>query len=233
MSQSIISRTIGAQTDLRAKLTNGQLIRNLSVLDNWNHIRLGLQLSFDGVAAQAGTPILAFGMNSGNALGYADAGANFLGIRPNVAITSWLWNAGAPAYFNTQSTWKLTKSLSGVVTDAAHGGGAGFYFSSAVDTIRSALLVDITKGAPNYTINSAGPQSTGAAQTDVTDALFLTMMEATNLSDVSTIVTGYAANVAGTIAFDEVAGLLDSICIYWDKTATPCEISSIRYRKIS
>lgn len=231
MSQIIISRTISSATDKRLALANGQIMRKFNFLNTWNVLRIGIQFGFNGAASIAGTPQLVFGLNSGTVNGYADVTTqHFLGIRTLAA--SMTYNAGPPAYYSTSTAFKLTKRIGTTTTD---GGAFGSpYFSAAMTTARSALVLQITRGSPNFTVEPVFPNNAPGAQADINDSAFLNMMEALTMTDAAAIQSGYAVSTPQTIAIDTgTNGDFDSILVYWDRSAAPLEISSIRHRKIS
>lgn len=231
MGQEIITRTISSVTDKKLSLSNGKALRPFEYTNTWSVVRVGILFSLNGSANILGTPQLTLGVCAGE-LGWPDATDNFVGMRSSIAISSWAYNAGAPAYYNI-GTPTVAKKVGAVITSGG-GIGIGAYASSAPSSIRSAIIVEISKGTPDFTVIVAVPASSAAAQTDVTPALFTDMMNALALSDVGSIVTGYNASSGITIAVDEgTDGDLDHMAIYWDKNSAKLELSDTKHRKVS
>jgi hypothetical protein len=233
MSQTIISRTISAATDKRAKITNGNIFRKLAMGNNWTKIRIGLQMSFDGSATVSGTPRFAVGLQSGIINSYGAGPDNFLGVRFNSSMSTLDWTSDTVNYYRTSVAPVVTKKIGGTDTDGSNL-GSNVYFSSAPATARTGFLIEITKGSPNYTVSAAFASSAAAGKADLTDADFANLLEMTNMSDASTVVSsGYNASSGISLAFDQVAGVLDTFVVYWSKTVPPLEISAVGIRKVS
>lgn len=228
MSQSII--TVGG--DKRLSLSNGQGVRRPVYLDNWTTIRIGLRLCFPSAGGLTGTPRLWLGMCHGTVNGVADGTTdNFIGMVTN--IPTWSRSAGPPAYFPDV----FLRAMKRVGTTNTYQGGGDMssvpHFS-ADDSIRNALILEITKGSPNYTLFAGFPSAAGGVQHDVTDTEFLNIMELNDLGDIGTVVSNYAKSSSNsTIATSEGAGVFDTINIFWDKTAASCEISDVFHRKVA
>lgn len=235
MSQEIISRTIGSVVDKRALIKNGQLKRLFSYLNDWTKIRIGIHFSFDGSLAAniTGTPQFVFGLISDTDNGWGNVTTDhFLGWRTNVA--TWTYNAGAGnPYFSLASAAILTKKIGTTITS-----GSSFSpspsFTANNTLIRNALFLEITKGSPNFTVQSSHPGSAAAAQQDITDDVFENMMNAVDISACSSTPTvAYSSSTAWTIAIDEATnGYFNGLNIFWDKTVG-FEVSTVRHRKIS
>jgi hypothetical protein len=235
MSQTIVSRVIGSVTDKRASLSNGQLVRYFGFLDNWNVIRIGMQFSFNNTVDIIGTPRLAFGIVNGvdvDAGFGAAATRHFLGVASSPSATTWTFNAGPPAYNSHANSWRSVKKIG--ATETLITNANAIKASAAPTSARSVMMIQFVKGAPNYTIDFVTPNTVAAVQTDITDSLFQQMMEALNMSDANSIVSGYAASGAQAVAIDTATnGVFDALNIYWDKTAANVEVSQVRFRKIS
>ncbi len=237
MSQNIVSRTISAATDKRAALASGQLMRKIEMLDNWSVMRLGLQISYDASANATGTPLLFMGLCHDVVVGtgYADGSGTVhcLGARMGTS-SSWTYHAGPPKYYDG-GVPGIVKKIAGTVTTSSFGTGFGCFLSADPVTARTALILQITKGSPNFTLDIVAPQSSGAAaQIDCTDALFTSLMEMGAMSNANSIISGYANWTAGTIAVDQTTnGVLDSVCLHWDKSVPILEISQVAVRKVS
>lgn len=240
MSQAIVNRTISAQSDNRLSLTNGQAMRNLSFLTTWNVVRLGIQFGWNGAASLSGTPQLVMGLNagildgSGNPVGYADpATSNFFGMR--TLVPTMTYNAGPPAYYsNATVAPKPCTRVGSTLTDGTAFGSTGPWGSAALTTARSALIIQVTKGSPNFTIEAVFATNATGAQADINDTKFLDMMESLTMADAASIQSGYNAMAGVSMAVNEAAnGYLNTMLIYWNRTSVPLEVSAVRHRRIS
>lgn len=231
MAQSILSRTISAANDNRLVLRSGQATRKFDFGNNWTKIRIGLLLSFDAAASILGTPRFFFG-----ACNYAGGGwgsattANSIGLWSTV--TSWplaltpavLGGVGGAAIMLNGA-----KRIGSTVTTTGNG---LTNVSAAPASVRSAWFLEITKGSP-FNLLAAGPSNQAAAQTNVTDAQFYDSIFAALMGDINTIIPGYHNMGIGTLTIDEgTNGILDALNIYWDRSV-PCELSHVRFRKVS
>lgn len=236
MSQSILKRTISAVDDKRLVLANGEALRNLAYLNNWTTVRIGLQISCELSAAISGTPQLAFGLSAGASHGFGDpVTTHFVGARPTA--TSATFGGTAPHY--TQLTaWKPCKKVSGTITDgAAFTGVTTATIPKASDLVRQIVIVQVTKGSPNFTVQIVALTNATPIATDMTDTLFVNAMQAADMAGAAAALDGsgyYAASSVVSVAVDEATnGNLDSVDVFWDRTSTPMEISSIRHRKVA
>lgn len=238
MSQTIAT----VSSDKRLILSNGQAARAPVYGSSWTKIRIGLRLSFPAVATLAGTPTLVVGMCNGPAgptdLAFGNTTTtNFVGVRTNAASWTFGGSAGTTGYFGSPISFECCKKLVSTITGQGStlgGGGAGLYLS-ATDIVRSVYLVQIEKGSPNYTFRIVGPNTLGAAQTDVTDAQFKSFMELdAALTSPNLIVANYVTLQSNnTLAASEVAGVLDHLNIYWDKTSVALNISDVAHRLVA
>lgn len=217
--------------DKRIQLANSEMLRRPIILNNWTIIRIGLRFCFPSAATILGTPNLTVGMGSGLTNGIGDATTtNFIGA--TTFATSWTITAGPPAY-GTCNLVKTRKKVATTVTDGVSGTVVPlFSFGQAV---LNAYIIEVTKGSPNYTVNIIAPTTATAAQTNVTQAQMVQIMEAAvgaAQTTASGLIAGYNQGSAA-VAMTEVAGNLDCIQVYWDRTSVNCEISDVFYRKVS
>lgn len=224
--------------DKRIQLTNGQLIRRPVYLDNWTTMRIGIHFTWPSAATIVGTPRLYVGVCNGLTNGIGDAvTTNFCGIATNSAsITRAV--SGSQAYANIGAMRVLKKVAStttfhatGDMTGTAHGQ------MDATGAWLGVMLVEITKGSPNYTFTlGIATSNSGVIGVNITPAH---MDQYINLPIGMTGI-GAVANpniVAVTannsLAVSEAAGVFNAINVYWDKTAAPCEISGIYHKKLA
>lgn len=228
MSNSIVTRTIGT-ADKRLSLGNGQGARLLEYLTTWSKVRIGLRLSFNGAANITGTPQLFVGMCSDTANAYADVSTdNSVGI--SVVTSTWTY-AGSPAYYG--AIQGVARSRVGTTTTDSSTFGSSVYLPADVATNRSALIVEITKGSP-FTVSAVHPSTTGGAQTDISDAQIVSMMEASTMTGAAAIVSGYGAQTPLNMTIDEAGdGYLNALNIFWDRSTVPLELSDVLHRRVS
>lgn len=236
MSATIILRATPVSEN-RAELTAAQISRTLEMGVNWNVMRIGLQLCFNATVTATGTPLIFFGLSSGvvAGTGFNDGSGTVHAVGGRVAnSSSWGYNAGPPAWLDGSSP-QLVKKIGATQTTALFNTSPGIFFGAQPLTARSGIVLQITKGSPNFTMDLAGPKNSGAAaQIDCTEAKLTSLMEMGAMSDASSIISGYGAWGAGTLAVNEASnGYLDSICLVWDKSVPPCEISAVMVRKVS
>jgi hypothetical protein len=209
-------------------------------LNNWTTIRIGLRLCIPSAANIVGTPRLWVGVGSGlaNAIGDATT-TNWVGAYTDTATWTRATVAGPPVVAHSGTLIiRSVKKVGTTVTQNAAGFGSNVLFSLQ-DTFLSLLMVEITKGSPNYSINVGMPSATtafnGVALPGITEAQMDQYMQLpigfTGMTAVTN--TSYNSPGAQTLAMSEVAGNLDCVQIYWDKSAANCEIESVYHRKLA
>lgn len=234
MSATIVTVT----GDKRIQLLNSQLLRRPVYLNNWTTIRIGVHFTWPSAATIVGTPRLYVGVCNGLTNGIGDAvTTNFCGISTNAAsITRAV--SGAQAYANVGAL-RVLKKVASTTTYHATGDilGTGHASMDATGAWLAVMLVEITKGSPNYTFTlGMASSNSGVIGVNITpahmDQYINLPVGMTGIGSVANpnIVASVANN---TLAMSEVAGVLDTINIYWDKTAAPCEISGIYHKKVA
>lgn len=216
--------------DKRVQLLNSQMLRRPVILNNWTVLRIGMRVTFPSTGNIVGTPGFHLGIGSGTTAGIGDASTtNFIGLATIGA--TWTRNAGPPAW-STGITVKIRKKVAAVVTDSA--GGTVTWTPSMDQATLGILIVEITKGSPNYSVLVAGAASQASAQTAATQAQLIQMLElaAGGMSNVSSVIAGYTVG-SQSLAMSEVAGNLDCIQYYWDRSSVAAEVTEVFYRKVS
>lgn len=199
-------------------------------------MRIGIHYYIPSTATITGTPRLWMGIGSGLTNGIGDATTtNWIGIYTDTAsMTRTL--SGAQAYTGG-NTIRLVKRVAAVTTPHATGGMTTNSFFSMDEGFRAVMLLDITKGSPNYTFTLGHTASnSGIIGIDNTVAQMETYMGLPlGMAGIGTVNNpNYAASVTNNaLAMSEVAGNLDCIQVYWDKTAAPLEIEGIYHRKLA
>lgn len=227
MSAELI--TYGA--DRRCVLGAAEAIRSPIYTNTWTKIRIGLQLSFDAVAASiSGNPLIAFGVCNGSSnVLITPTSDHVIGFRSMSNLTH---NAGPPAYFTGASTPDFFKRVGSTVTTVSN---AGTMFYSNATSIRSGLFLEITKGSPNYSFAWGSPNTAGATQSDLTDTEFLAMMQLAtfNTAGISGIKANYTVYSTSVLAVNEgTDGALDHIFVYWERTSHKFTFN-LRHRMVS
>lgn len=225
---NIGSRDFNLVGDQYLSLANEEYVRTLAIGTNWTKLRLGLLAAVtpDGTSNLNGVQLV-WGLCSGktNPFG-ASSTTNFLGMKYGITSGGDLWsyvaNAGNP-YFATERLF--LKKVGGTITTASPAAGEVHRVATNTGALprRSVQFLDITKGSPNFTVTQWGI-TLGSMSKDFTPAHLLD-----GLGQAGTItVNGESMNtMPATIAFSEVAGALDSVDIFWNKSAFPIEIHAV------
>lgn len=225
MAATIVSRTISSIVDQKIVLDgsagNTQIGRTLSIGTSWNRIRIGCRIVCDPNGNTGDfTPAIAFGMCSGTTNMFNSASTtNFLGLvfRAGIAWTLssqiWFQSGGAPGNVSKRvGTTTTTLSL-----------GLNSWYCAGDVSWRSYILVDITKGSPNFTVG-LGTYQTGSVN-DTSLSSFYDRMQG-NPDPPSP----YSS---AAVAFDEIAGSLDTVNFYWGTTNRKMEVSEILVYRIA
>lgn len=228
------------EDDIHAIFDRGEMIRKFSFADDWLTLRIGLLMGINSAQTITG-PVFAFGVNSGVLKGYGeDDCIHFVGVHSTTA--SWNYNdpsvpglGGPPEYYSTGGQLFPMKKVGTVKTNGSGFGSVAYISARGRYYPMNALILQIVKGSPNYTLTFAHPGSASSAQSHITDGQFVAMIEAANMSDIATIESGYVVSSPINLAVDEATnGILDSICICWNSTnLNHLELSSIRARKVA
>jgi hypothetical protein len=220
----LISRTIGGIVDQKFSLHNDFIARTMSIGTSWTRLRLGMRmaLTLNGLATTF-TPKFYFGLCSGTSSVVGDqTPTNFFGFAFRQGVT---WNPSGNSVAQLGgSIIAPTKVVNGVETV---GTSAGSFFASTVLTVRNIIVLEVTKGSPNYTFGFLHPNSQAGAETDTL------LTDLTNTITATTMSIGNYANESVAMAFDEVAGGLDSANIYWNLDSRYIEVSELLWVKMA
>ena len=231
--------TNGSTGSKRVQLSNGQMCRRMQYLNNWTTLRIGLRLCFPSAANITGTPRLWVGVGSGTANAIGDATTtNWFGAYFDTATLA-RGTLVTPAIAYSQGNWLRPVKRVGTTTTAGGSLITSGLTMSLSDTFLSILMVEITKGSPNYTINAGFPSTNsafnGEALPGVTEAKMDQYMSLpigfTGIGAVGN--PNYVVGTSQAMAMSEAAGNLDCVQIYWDKTAVLCEVESVYHRKLA
>jgi hypothetical protein len=151
---------------------------------------------------------------------------NLVGARTLGA--SWTRNAGPPVYYSIASPcWEIIKKVTTTVTQLSQ--ISAVRIMTGASAYRQLLILEITKGSPNYSFKFFHPAS--GPPVDVTDALFLQVMESASLDSPPTMPSAYTAT-ASSGAMSEAAGALNNIFVYWERTSYNF-CFNVRHRMVS
>lgn len=218
---------VDSSGDKRIELTNAALARAFDI-GEWTTLRLGLRFVNNGTGdLGAVTPRFIVGLQSGESDLVLDGSTNFLGTRTTDA--SWSYNSsGWDAYRITTSYSKCVSTSWTTLTTVSSSYPAPYYYSSngEIGTGCCMMIIEFSKGSPNWTLLGLFPYgSTGYA---VSRAELLVHMTELSL----TAPTGHVIGTSRSVAFDEVAGVLDHVAIGWDRPEFGFQISDIAISKI-
>lgn len=236
MSQQLITYS----GDRRLVLSNGEAIRKPIWYASWSRIRIGLLFAIDRNSSTSnvtGTPILSFGLCSGTSnVWIAGSSDHIVGVK-NINGT-WTYQAGPPKRYESGSNnaYQGFKRVGTTVTNASASFNNNLCaWPEAGTPARNAMILEITKGSPNFSMKFWTNNATGA-QSDVSDAAFEEAMivdDMANVGTVSGIGGGTVDSTARTLAVDEGAdGALDNIFVYWERV-TQFFTFNIRHRKMA
>jgi len=224
MPIDLISRTIGGIVDQKFVLHNDLIARQMSIGTSWTQLRLGMRALVNLNGLDSFIPRFYIGFSSGiTAVAGDQTPTNFFGFSFKQGIT---WNASTPGQLAQLggSCITPTKIVNGTETI---GTAQGSFFFSSDTTVRNILILEVTKGSPDYTFKFFHPNSSTGATTDT----LLTDLT----SDIITstpIRLGYTFD-STTLTFDEVAGGLNSANIYWNLDSRYLEVSELIYVKMA
>jgi len=207
---------------------------------NWQQLRIAVRVALDDTGANiTGTPLFYIGVLSSPSANVANGPlsattSHFVGLRSSAA--TWTRVATPIVYYQVSSPFQAIKRVNTTNTTAAITGT--FNIPSVGSNCRWPILVQITKGNPNYTIQVSYPNGTVTAL-DITKIGFDGYLDGTGTTQMEAYIEGiqgFNANrmitsSAVTVAVDEgTNGGLNAICLAWDKTAV-MRISDVRFRK--
>lgn len=213
-------------SDRRCVLAGGEAIRQPVYAATWTKIRIGLRGSFINAPGDIiGTPILAFGVCSGE-LGYgAPTPGHVVGVRTQ--LSSFVRTPGPPPVHliwssANQQLFKKVGATTTSLNSLTIAGGVGFGYYSSDTNVRSGLFIHLTKqSGTTIGCKIGSPNSVAAAQSDLTDSEFSQIMELGDLSSISSVKASYAAStseITGAVN-SGTDGPLDHIFAYWERSS--------------
>lgn len=225
---NIGSRTFNLVDDQYLSLANEEWVRTLAIGSNWTKLRIGLLMTVtpDDVNNLNGVQLV-FGLCSGKTNPYGAASTtNFLGAKLGGTTGGDLWtykaNSGNP-YFGTERIF--IKKTAATVTGLSSAAGEVHRVTANTGTLqrRGVQFLDIAKGTPNFTVTQWAI-TLGSMAKDFTPAQLLDGLEQSgNIS-----INGETMNpMPLAIPFDETAGALDTVDVFWNKSAFPIEVHAV------
>ncbi|MBI1178319.1 hypothetical protein GC207_12860 [bacterium] len=225
---NIGSRTFNLVDDQYLSLANEEWVRTLAIGSNWTKLRLGVLLSVtpDDVNNLNGVQLV-FGLCAGKTNPYGAASTtNFLGMKFGGTTGGDLWtykaNSGNP-YFGTERIF--IKKTAATVIGLSSAAGEVHRVNTNNGTLqrRGVQFLDIAKGTPNFTVTQWAI-TLGSMAKDFSAAHLLDGLEQSG----SISVNGETMNsMPLAIPFDETAGALDTVDVFWNKSAFPLEVHAI------
>ena len=243
MSASIISRTYGGITDHKLVLSQDECGRSMSIGSTWNQIRVLMRFTVNcnGLTSNTYSPSFFFGLCSGTTDMVAGNTTNFLGLETRTD-GAWIYTAGSPPYLAVgYESFYATKKVGTTVTNA---GATIGYGNFVADTgTRNVLGFEITVGSPNYTVGIYSTYALAAIPHDMLYSEMFIALQADSPLNCARALTDFAHGTVGgpnyydyeskAIAFDQSAGALDTVNLWWGLTAHTFEISDIMYKRVS
>lgn len=217
---------VAADGDVRAYLAGNTLRRTLSIGTDWTRLRLGIRFSYEDSGANiTGTPRFVMGLCSGTLNPWNNGSAttlNFIGVQQNNATVTRSVVGDSNHYAGGLQPFKRL----GTTTTTGTAFTNAWVGSAQPATRRNVLFLDIWKGSPNYTLQAFYRDSTLGS--DVTRAKFIEQIET-----LSAVITNHSWTDGGpsgagkTLAFDEVAGSLNTVNLAWDRSSPKIYISDL------
>jgi hypothetical protein len=250
MSVNILHRTIAAASDGKLVLSNGQWAAELG--SSWNVLRLGWRWAI----TDSGIGIYGFSFENRpewyvGMLASPDAQmtngplgnltSHFVGIY-NVASGSFPAMARSTGPLRYSHTVSVGKKVGATVTDGDNM-AAGSLLSADVENVRTAMILQITKGSPSFSFEAVGVNS--GSTTGLVDCSLDILKEAmaiTPFSDADEFIESelgisslaYIWTNGGTLAVDEgTDGTLTHVCAAWERTSNDLEFSEMLFKVMS
>jgi hypothetical protein len=228
------SVTFSDGPDVCLQLGNEEFLGTLSFGSAWTHIRIGLLWQITGTSNIVAGNLFSLGMCSGNANGFASATTtNWIGVRQLPTVGSVYYATPQPYYYWSDAIFASKKVGSTITNDTSGTSICDNTYQCVPATAgtarRGLIALDITKGSPNYTVGMSATYNVSSAGTDFTVSNLLAAM----LPAFGSIVGCSVGNGAKTIAFDETAGVLDTVNFYSNMAANPVNISTIAVQKLA
>ncbi len=225
MSSVIKTRTVASATETAIQMSNSTFARLVTLPVGWTKVRIGCRMWFGDLGSNPGsTPRFAVGLCSGTTNIIGDVSCdNAIGVITNSAT----WARGGAGYAPVDAaTFKKVGSTLTVGSSVANNGNMALPFVNAGSPSRQFWLVDITKGSPNYivTLFYWAPGNTGdTLASDFYNASIIPAPPTT----IGTAGSSYAQGTGVNVAFDEVAGTLNAVGLWFNRADFLAEVMDL------
>lgn len=219
--------TIISRHSLLWAQSNNSINARLVNLGTWAVVRVGWLWSIRQDALGTIDPNFAFGFCSGTAALYGDASAtHFVGVTSEQNAFGGPWPLGGDNFLS--AVMRPSKKVGVVQTNGTNlTTGWKIYANTTADDKKSMTIIEITKGAPNYSFKLFFRSAGSASNPTVLDL-------AAQIEAVTPAFADHTFSAAQTLAVDEgVDGTLDAIQIYWPITTSSLEEDAVRVFKVS
>lgn len=246
MATSILSRTIISVLDKKLILSNSGWAGTLNIGTDWTRIRIGLRWAMQDTGANlTGTPRLWIGLLSNPSAGLANGplgGSTSHFVGGFTSLASWIRGTTPIIHYqptNGTALAAVVKRVGATNTTATAPNFPMRFVSAEPGAVRVALVMDILKGSPNFTVACiAANATTNLATGDLPlEELKIALVNSLN-ADVATYltsVTGVSHAVqSNSIAVNEGAnGSLNAVCVAWNLGLGLPEFSEILFAKMA
>lgn len=242
MTAEILTRSYGGVDDKKLSLYGNQ-VAFTGIGTSWNVIRIGVRtvcnIAYTATSIK-GNPRFFLGMiaspNASLTNGTMTRNCSHFVGAYNVNGTC-LTTAGPPAYITLFSNRHIARV--GTTDTIGIPGTTTHLVPLTAGSLRTAYVVQITKGSPNFTIEHVGCNSS-VGMLDLTLADFITGLNTATMTNVQAsfeaslgVASGYYADSSNVAVNEGTNGYLNSIYLGYNRTATPVEFSEIVYRIVS
>jgi hypothetical protein len=239
-----ITTTFAGGNDIALQLGNEEWVRKLAIGSSWTHVRIGVLYQLIGTGNTAGGTGLAIGMCSGTSNPFGSTSTtNFVGVEWINALTYVATGGGSPGYpyFQFQSTngqacKKIVNTITTAGTNLFDGVDIGVPTNLGTTLRRGVMYIDITKGAPNYTIGISGPATMGSTSIGQHDFTVAELISGMTQTFGSITVGGFgmhSGNTPVTLACDEIAGGFDTVDVYINELNNPVNVYEVAVEKLA
>lgn len=202
---------------------------------SWQKLRVGIRATISAEADISGSPspLLAVGLCSGIVYPFSSGGcAHFVGAKTNVSVFDYIpFGTGTPTWIRAgtgNNSFQACKKIGGTVT-AVSSSSVGPGFAEEHAQPKGVILVDITKGSPNWTVdffifNSVAPD---ISWPDISESTFNSLMVADTPSLLyHSLYTGYS------VAVNEATnGTINAVNLSWNRSANLVKLEDIAVAK--
>ncbi|MBI5388202.1 MAG: hypothetical protein HZA90_26355 [Verrucomicrobia bacterium] len=242
---TISSRLFNLTPDKFLVLGNEEWVRKLGIGSDWTKLRLGLLVALtpDGTSNLIGCTFVLGLCSAGepfsNTVGFArhtpGNPANFLGadfsLDGSSAPAPLTYNAGAGNPYLSGVFWGVRHRAAGTdYCGTVNSTNQSLATNNGTLPRRSPLYLDITKGSPDFTLKAFTPTAAQAVM-DFTPAHFLDGLEqpGTPVLNGQTLTAGSTT----TRPFSEAGGALDTVNVFWNKSAFPLEVFAVAAYRVA